>query len=91
MVRRIGILFGMEDTFPWALIRAINEQSEQEFEAEHRILLTSQYTLLAPLRFHLYRQVRLKAASLGCDVDLHEEQVLHSPSGTLEREENFPL
>jgi hypothetical protein len=60
-------------------------------DAERRILLTSQYTLLAPLRFHLYRQVRLKAASLGCDVDLHEEQVLHSPSGTLEREEDFPL
>jgi hypothetical protein len=34
MVRRIGILFGMEDTFPWALIRAINERSEQEIEAE---------------------------------------------------------
>jgi len=31
---KIGILFGMEDTFPWALIRNINERSEPGIEAE---------------------------------------------------------
>jgi len=25
--KRIGILFGMEDTFPWALIDAINDRA----------------------------------------------------------------
>jgi hypothetical protein len=36
---------------------------------------TSSYTLLAPLRFHLWRQVRLRAESLGFTVDLHEDHV----------------
>jgi len=34
MVKRVGILFGMEDTFPWALIRVINERPDQDVEAE---------------------------------------------------------
>ncbi len=29
-IRRIGLLFGMEDTFPWALIRAIDERGGGE-------------------------------------------------------------
>jgi hypothetical protein len=31
--RRIGLLFGMEDTFPWALIDAINKRGGQRVEA----------------------------------------------------------
>jgi hypothetical protein len=31
--KRIGILFGMEDTFPWALITAINAKGEGKVEA----------------------------------------------------------
>src|SRR2546425_655852 len=31
--KRIGILFGMEDTFPWALINAINERAGDEIQA----------------------------------------------------------
>jgi malonyl CoA-acyl carrier protein transacylase len=34
MVRKIGILFGMEDTFPWALIDAINARSGEGVAAE---------------------------------------------------------
>jgi hypothetical protein len=34
MVRKIGILFGMEDTFPWALIDAINARSAEGVVAE---------------------------------------------------------
>jgi len=30
--KRIGILFGMEDTFPWALINAINERGGEDVE-----------------------------------------------------------
>lgn len=30
--KKIGILFGMEDTFPWALIDAINERGGEDFE-----------------------------------------------------------
>lgn len=32
-VKRIGLLFGMEDTFPWALIEAIQKKGGKEFEA----------------------------------------------------------
>ncbi len=31
--KRIGILFGMEDTFPWALINAINESGGEDVRA----------------------------------------------------------
>jgi hypothetical protein len=31
--KRIGLLFGMEDTFPWALIQAINERGGDRVEA----------------------------------------------------------
>ena len=31
--KRIGLLFGMEDTFPWALINAINERGGDRVEA----------------------------------------------------------
>lgn len=34
MVRKIGILFGMEDTFPWALIDVINARSSEGVAAD---------------------------------------------------------
>jgi hypothetical protein len=53
---------------------------------EREVMRTSQYTLLTPLRYFLYRQVRLRMEELGFGTDLHEEQVLTLPSGTLDRE-----
>jgi len=43
--------------------------------SEKLLQLTSDYTLLTPLRFHLWRQVRRRAESLGYAVDLHEERL----------------
>ncbi len=54
-------------------------------EAEPNILLTSQFTLVAPLRFYLYRQVRLRAEEMGVKTELHEDLVLSLPSGILDR------
>ncbi|MFA5619013.1 MAG: hypothetical protein WDA08_01760 [Weeksellaceae bacterium] len=34
MVKKIGILFGMEDTFPWAFIDKVNELGDGKFIAE---------------------------------------------------------
>lgn len=34
MAKKIGILFGMEDTFPWAFIDKVNEMGKGEYEAE---------------------------------------------------------
>jgi hypothetical protein len=45
-------------------------------EGGRRLHLTSDYTLLGPLRYHLYRQVRRRAEALGLRVAVHEEQVL---------------
>ncbi len=59
---------------------------EHSGDVEQGVMLTSQYSLVAPLRFHLYRLVRRRAAALGCGSDLHENQVLRFPSGTLDRE-----
>jgi hypothetical protein len=60
--------------------REILTRSYPGESSEHLLQLTSDYTLLRPLRFHLWRQVRLRAESLGFAVDLHEDQVaLGSP------------
>ncbi len=44
--------------------------------SDYLLQLTSNFTLLAPLRYHLYRQVRLRAERLGLATDLHEDQAL---------------
>ena len=43
---------------------------------DRRLHLTSDYTLLGPLRFHLYRQLRLRAHALGLSLDVHEHEAL---------------
>jgi hypothetical protein len=68
--------------------RTLN-QAFDSWESERRILLTSWYTLLAPLRFYLCRLVRVRAQAMGCETDLHESQVIHLPSGILDRKETF--
>jgi hypothetical protein len=74
-------------------MRERGEVSEQWFEeraltltatypdedSDSRIHLTSDYTLLAPLRFHVLRQVRRRAEALGVRLDLHEDQILEAP------------
>lgn len=60
----------------WARERLEVLDSDPGEEGEGSLHLTSDMTLLAPLRFHLYRQVRLRAAALGCPVDLHEDEVV---------------
>jgi hypothetical protein len=44
--------------------------------------LTSSYMFLGPLRFHLYRQIRLRAEALGLaiDVDEHRTPILPATS-----------
>ena len=44
-------------------------------DSERRLRRTTDYTLLGPLRFHLWRQVRRRAESLGFAVDLDEDRV----------------
>ena len=51
-------------------------QSYPDEDSDQRLHLTSDYTLLAPLRFHVQRAVRTRAADLGMSVDLHEDRIL---------------
>jgi hypothetical protein len=44
--------------------------------SDQRLHLTSDYTLLGPLRFHLTRQLRLRASHLGRALDVHEDRLL---------------
>jgi hypothetical protein len=48
---------------------------------DQRLHLTSDFTLLGPLRFHLYRQVRLHAERLGRARGFHEDRVLQDVLG----------
>jgi hypothetical protein len=43
--------------------------------SDQRLHLTSDYTLLGPLRFHLLRAVRRRAEALGLRVEVHEDGV----------------
>lgn len=45
-------------------------------DSDHLLRWTSEATLLEPLRFHLTRQVRLRAQTLGFPTTLHEDRLL---------------
>jgi len=47
-------------------------------DIDRRLHQTSDYTLLGPLRFHLYRQIRQRAEALGLSLDVHEDRVLEA-------------
>jgi len=46
--------------------------------SDQRLHVTSDYTFLGPLRFHVWRQVRLRAEALGFKVAVHEDQLLEA-------------
>jgi hypothetical protein len=50
-------------------------------DVDQRLHLTSDFTLLGPLRFHLFRQIRERAQALGRPVALHEDAVAHALLG----------
>jgi hypothetical protein len=47
-------------------------------DVDERLRLPSEFTLLLPLRFHLFRELRQRAESLGADSFLHEDDVLRA-------------
>lgn len=47
--------------------------------SDQRLALTSDYTLVAPLRFHLIREIRRRAQSMGHSLPFHEDQYLQQP------------
>lgn len=53
-------------------------------DSERLLHLTSDYTLLAPMQFHLHRQLRLRAEKLGIEIGVHEDQVQERPSNATE-------
>ena len=55
--------------------RALTETYPDD-NTDRRLQLTSDYTLLGPLRFYVHRQVRRRAEALGLDVDVDEDRVL---------------
>jgi hypothetical protein len=55
--------------------RALTETYPDD-TTDQRLQLTSDYTLLGPMRFYIHRQVRLRAEALGLDVDVDEDRVL---------------
>ncbi len=61
--------------------REILTRTYPDENSDRLLQLTSDFTLLGPMRFHLYRQVRLRAEALGHSVNLHEDRVA---SGHLE-------
>lgn len=55
--------------------RALTEAYPDD-TTDQRLQLTSDYTLLGPLRFYVHRQVRLRAEALGLDLDVREDRVV---------------
>jgi hypothetical protein len=56
--------------------REILTRTYPDEDSDSRLQRTSECTLLGPLRFFLYRQLRRRAAAQGLSFDLHEDQVL---------------
>ncbi len=50
-------------------------------DVDQRLHLTSDFTLLGPLRFHLFRQIRERVESRGRGTGLHESRVLQAVTG----------
>jgi hypothetical protein len=50
---------------------------------EQWLHLTSAYMFLGPLRYHLYRQIRLRAESLGRHIDVDERRTPILPSNSI--------
>jgi hypothetical protein len=50
-------------------------------DVDQRLHLTSDFTLLGPLRFHLFRSLRRRAEALGTPFPLHESSVVQSMLG----------
>jgi hypothetical protein len=51
-------------------------QAYPDEDSDRRLQVTSDYTLLAPLRFHVQRQLRLRAETLGIAAGFHEDRAL---------------
>lgn len=75
--KRVGLLFGMEDNFPWALIDAINQRSEGKVEASKAEIgevadePVSQYDLIVDRISHevpFYRTFVKCAAASGATI-----------------------
>ena len=49
-------------------------------DVDRRLHLTSDFTLLGPLRFHLFRQIRGRVEARGRWTELHEDRVLQAVS-----------
>lgn len=56
-------------------------RSFPEEDVDQRLHLTSDFTLLGPLQFHLFRQIRLRAEAVGRRAGLHEDDVLRAVLG----------
>jgi hypothetical protein len=52
-----------------------------EEDVDERLHLTSDFTLLGPLRFHLFRALRRRAEALASPLPLHESRVLERLAG----------
>ena len=64
-----------EVTAQWAAERReVLFRGDLDENSERLLQLTSDYTLLRPLRFHVWRQMRRRAESLGFTVDLDENR-----------------
>jgi hypothetical protein len=68
-----------EVTHQWYEERArAMTQTLQDEDSDRRLDLTSRYTLVEPLRFHLYRQIRLRAERIGRPTTVHEDRVMEA-------------
>jgi hypothetical protein len=51
-------------------------RSVPDEDVDQRLHLTSDFTLLGPLRFHLFRAARRRAQALARPIGLHEDRVI---------------
>jgi hypothetical protein len=58
------------------------ERSFDDVGSDEALRVTSEFTFVGPLRFHLIRALRLRAATLGAAFPRHEDEIDRALSGT---------
>lgn len=73
---------GLSETWYAERAKALTETIADE-HGDQWLTLTSAYMFLGPLRYHLYRQIRLRAETLGRSIEVDEHRTPIIPAGSL--------
>jgi len=67
--------------------RELLTHSYPDEDSEQRLALTSDFTIVAPLRFYLLREIRRRAEAFSLPVSIHEDEILNAGAVAMKNEQ----